>query len=64
MDCLLKKMHVISLQKESSFSFSLELKSGTDSISFSEFWRKLFQMEGPLNEILHLLLISVVLGIL
>ena len=64
MDCLLKKMYVISLQKESSFSFSLELKSGTDSISFSEFWRKLFQMEGPLNEILHLLLISVVLGIL
>ena len=64
MDCLLKKMYVISLQKESSFSFSLELKSGTDSISFSEFWRKLFQMEGPLNEILHLLLLSVVLGIL
>ena len=64
MDCLLKKMYVISLQKESSFSFSLELKSRTDSISFSEFWRKLFQMEGPLNEILHLLLISVVLGIL
>ena len=31
--------HIISLLKESSFSFSLDLKSGSDSISFSEFWR-------------------------
>ena len=50
--------------KENSFSFSLDLKSGSDSISFSEFWRKLFRMEGPLNEILNLLLLSAVLGIL
>ena len=49
--------------KESSFSFSLDLKSGSDSISLSEFWRKLFQMEGPLNEILNLLLLTAVLGI-
>ena len=56
--------YVISLLKESSFSFSLDLKSGNDSISFSKFWRMLFQMEVPLKEILNLLLLSAVLGIL
>lgn len=45
-------------------SFRLDLKSGNDSISFSEFSRKLFHMEGPVNEILNLLLLSTVLEIL
>ena len=50
--------------KESSLSLNLDLKSGSDSNSFSEFWRKLFHMEGSLNEILNLLLLSAALGIL
>ena len=50
--------------KESSVSFSLDLKSGSDSSSFPEFWRKLFQIESSLNEILNLLLLSAVLGTL
>ena len=52
--------YVMSLLKESSLSFYLDLKNESDSISFTEFWRKLFQMEGPLNWILNLLLLSVV----
>ena len=53
----------IFIAKRKQFQFQFGFKSGSDSISFSEFWRKLFQMEGPLNEILNLLLLSVVLGI-
>ena len=60
---IFQKYDILSL-KESSFSFNSDLKSGSDSISFSEFWRKLFQMEGLLNEILNLLSLSAVLGIL
>ena len=58
------KKYVISLLKESSLCFNSDLKRGIDSFSFSEFWRKLFQIESPLNEILNLLLLSPVLGIL
>ena len=58
------KKYVILLLKESSLSFNSDLKSGIDSVSFSEFWRKLFQIEGLLNEILNLLLLSPVLRIL
>ena len=59
---ILKVCNFIAKRKQ--FKFNLHLKSGIGSISFSEFWRKLFQMEGPLNEILNLLLLSVILGIL
>ena len=58
------KKYVISLLKEKSLSFNSDLKSGIDSVSFSEFWKKLSQIEGPLNEILNLLLLSPVLGVL
>ena len=56
--------YLLLLLKESRFSLNLDLKSGSDSVFFSEFWRKLFQMDGPLNEILNLLLLNVALGML
>ena len=59
---ILKACNFIAKRKQ--LSFNLDLKSGSDSISFSEFWRKLFQMVVPLNEILDLLLLSAVLGFL
>ena len=49
--------------KERNFSFSLNFKNESDSIYFLKVWRKLFQTEGILNEILNLFLLSAVLGI-
>ena len=50
--------------KRKQFKFQFRFKKRSDSISFPKFWWKLFQMEGPLNEILNLLLLFAVLGIL
>ena len=59
---ILKVCYCIAKTKQCTFQ--LDLKSGSDSVSFSEFLRKLFQMEGPLNEIVSLLLLTAVVGIL